>query len=55
MPRKPKEKEADEKTPECGDQSSWAKDQQEKDYYYDDSHGYETFDPADEDDKEDDD
>jgi hypothetical protein len=45
MSRKPKEKEADEKTPECGEGSSWAEDQKERDYYYDDSHGYETFDP----------
>jgi hypothetical protein len=49
MPGKPKEKEdPEEKKPETGDRSSWAEDQKEKDYYYDDSHGYEVFDPADE-------
>ena len=47
MPGKPKEKEETEKKkPETGDKSSWADDQKEKDYYYDDSHGYEVFDPA---------
>jgi len=50
MPGKPKEKEGPEKkTPETGDRSSWAEDQKEKDYYYDDSHGYETFDPSEDD------
>ena len=34
--------------PEIGEESSWSKDQQEKSYYYDDSHGYETFDPDEE-------
>ena len=53
MPETPKKK--TEKAPEKGDESSWAKDQEERDYYYDDSHGYEIFDPeeADEDDDED--
>jgi hypothetical protein len=46
MPRKPKEKAEDEqKKPEHGDGSSWAEDQKEGDYYYDDAHGYETYDP----------
>jgi hypothetical protein len=25
---------------------NWEEDQQERGYYYDDSHGYETYDPA---------
>jgi hypothetical protein len=56
MPEKPKKKkETLEKEPETGDRSSWAEDQKEKDYYYDDSHGYEVFDPAElKDDDEDD-
>ncbi len=29
--------------PEIGEESSWSKDQQEKNYYYDDSHGYQTY------------
>ena len=55
MPEKPKEKQPiAEKEPEKGDKSSWAEDQKEKDYYYDDSHGYETFDPAELEEDEDD-
>lgn len=34
--------------PEIGDESSWTKDQQEKSYYYDDSHGYKIYDPDEE-------
>ncbi len=34
--------------PEIGDESSWTKDQQEKSYYYDDSHGYEVYNPDEE-------
>lgn len=30
---------------EIGEESSWSKDQQEKSYYYDDSYGYEVYDP----------
>ena len=30
---------------EIGDESNWSKDQQERDYYYDDSHGYQVYDP----------
>ncbi len=33
--------------PEIGEESSWSKDQQERNYYYDDAHGYEDYDPAD--------
>lgn len=36
------------------DQSTWAHDQQKRDYYYDDSHGYEIYNP-DEDDEDDED
>jgi hypothetical protein len=31
--------------PEDLDESSWAVDQQKHDYYYDDSHGYEVYNP----------
>jgi hypothetical protein len=31
------------------DNPSWAEDQSERPYYYDDSHGYETYIPDDED------
>ncbi|MGI8669716.1 MAG: hypothetical protein ACR2J3_07690 [Aridibacter sp.] len=31
--------------PEIGEESSWSKDQQERNYYYDDDHGYEKYDP----------
>ena len=42
------EKEIPDEKPEIGDESSWTKDQQEKSYYYDDSHGYEVYNPDDE-------
>lgn len=55
MPGKPKEKgDIEKKKPDTGDRSSWAEDQKEKEYYYDDSHGYEVFDPACEKEEEDD-
>lgn len=37
------------------DSDNWKSDQDEREYYYDDSHGYEKFDPDSEDDEEDDD
>lgn len=54
MPEKPKEESVDPKNPceppEKADESSWGKDIEKNDYYYDDAHGYEVFDPeADED------
>lgn len=33
---------------------NWAEDQKERGYYYDDSHGYERYDPESEDDEADD-
>jgi hypothetical protein len=33
--------------PEIGEESGWSKDQQERSYYYDDSHGYEKYQPED--------
>ncbi len=33
------------------DDSSWEADQVKHDYYYDDSHGYEEYDPADDEDE----
>ena len=43
MTGKPKE------TEKCNepedDDATWEKDQKERGYYYDDAHGYETFDP----------
>jgi len=45
MTGKPKEKgKCDE--PEQEDASTWEMDQKVHEYYYDDAHGYETFDPA---------
>ena len=29
--------------PEIGEESAWSKDQQERNYYYDDAFGYEKF------------
>ena len=37
--------------PETDKEGNWSEDQQEKSYYYDDAHGYEIFNP-DEDDNE---
>lgn len=53
MPSMPKEKEPEKKMPDCGDETSWAEDQKENAYYYDDAHGYETFDPDADDDEDD--
>lgn len=54
-PEKGKEKinekeieEIPEDEPEIGEESSWSKDQQEKSYYYDDSYGYQKYDPDEE-------
>lgn len=40
--------ESEDKTenPQNEDESSWGRDQREKSYYYDDSHGYEIYEPA---------
>ncbi len=52
MPEKPKRGKDDrEKTggvSEKADDGSWGKDIESKDYYYDDAHGYETYEPDDE-------
>jgi hypothetical protein len=34
------------------EEPTWERDQKEHEYYYDDAHGYETFDPEKEDDDE---
>ncbi len=58
MPEKTKRREADEKEAqpencEEKDDNNWSKDQREKSYYYDDSYGYEVYNPdEDEDDDE---
>ncbi len=49
--RKHSEKEAKEVAPErreTDEQGNWSKDQQEKNYYYDDSYGYEVYVPDEE-------
>jgi hypothetical protein len=38
--------------PEIGKESNWSRDQQEKSYYYDDSHGYQKYVPADDSEEE---
>jgi len=48
MTRKPKVKEKCDE-PEQDEDSTWEKDQKERGYYYDDAHGYETFDPEEDD------
>ena len=35
------------------EESNWASDQQKHDYYYDDSHGYEVYNPEQEDEESD--
>ena len=60
MSEKPKEKSDEEaeseisppEKPESGDADSWSQAQRERSYYYDDSHGYEIYNP-DEDDEDD--
>lgn len=57
MPEKTKPKEKDNcKTPEDSSEENepgaWSRDQREKSYYYDDAHGYEIYNP-DEDEEED--
>lgn len=37
--------ESTDKTTENSEKGNWAEDQKEKSYYYDDSHGYEIYDP----------
>ena len=52
MQKKPKENEAlDEEIEDKND--SWEEDQERRSYYYDDAHGYEIYDPEDEDSEED--
>lgn len=46
--RTPEIEEIPEEEPEIGDRSSWSRDQKEKSYYYDDSYGYEVYDPDEE-------
>ena len=51
MPKTPKKgPEIDEKEEEKPADATWEKDQKDRGYYYDDAHGYETFDPDSEDD-----
>lgn len=38
--------------PLIGEESSWSKDQQERNYYYDDDHGYQKYDPEDDSEEE---
>jgi hypothetical protein len=46
MPEKPKRKgEVEEKEPKDAEESSWSEDQQKREYYYDDAHGYEVYEP----------
>jgi hypothetical protein len=62
MPENPKEKNDKESEAEksrkgkseTDEKSSWSRDQREKSYYYDDAHGYEIYNP-DEDDAEEED
>lgn len=58
MPEKTKRDEADEKelpSENCDkkDDDNWSKDQREKSYYYDDSYGYEVYNPDEDDDDDD--
>lgn len=46
MPEKPKANTAAKKRAKVVDKAdTWAEDQKTRDYYYDDSHGYVTYDP----------
>ena len=51
--RKRREKEAEKSRagkPETDEKGNWSADQREKSYYYDDAHGYEIYNPEDDDD-----
>jgi hypothetical protein len=53
MPETPKKKPASkEKKPEKPDASTWEEDQKHREYYYDDAHGYEKYDPESDDEDE---
>ena len=46
MPQTPKAKQPiDPANVEADDEASWGEDQKARSYYYDDAHGYETYDP----------
>ncbi len=60
MPEKPKdENETDKKSDETEretdekNEGAWSRDQREKSYYYDDAHGYEIYNPDEDEDDED--
>ena len=56
MPEKTKRKEetkpAKQKESQNADEENWSKDQRDKSYYYDDSHGYEIYNPDEEDEED---
>ena len=53
MPETPKEKyEAEKHEKDAPDAASWGEDQKNHEYYYDDAHGYEIFNPDNEDEDE---
>ena len=49
MPETPKKRPVSEEKP---DASTWEEDQKRREYYYDDAHGYEVFDPESDDEDE---
>ena len=53
MPETPKKRPAnEEKAEEKPDPATWEEDQKRREYYYDDAHGYEVFDPESDDEDE---
>jgi len=47
MPQLPKDKpEAEPSENDVDHEASWGEDQKKHEYYYDDAHGYETYDPG---------
>ena len=50
MPETPKQK-AMPVVPDEKDRSNWSEDQQTRGYYYDDAHGYEIYNPAEDEDE----
>lgn len=52
IPEKDKQiEEIPETAPETGEESAWSRDQREKSYYYDDSWGYQVYDPDEDEEK----
>jgi hypothetical protein len=54
MPETPKKKgEMEQEKTDSQDKASWSEDQKKREYYYDDAHGYEVYEPEEDENEED--